>query len=302
VDAQGRVWFTDRVAGLIGRFDPERLSFESFRPPTARSGPYGLLLAPDGVLWYAGSNAGILGRLDPRTGEILEYRVGQRGGPQLIALSGSTIWFTMRDAYAFGRFDTRTGVVRVFQAPERRTPYGVATAPDGTVWMSTMRSYQLLRIDPRTDSVTTIDLSGPAPESLLQRFRGRPDSARLALSARRRGEARRIAVGPDGEVWIGDHQRGLLLRYEPDSGTVREFQSLNGTRVYGVGVAPSGEVWYNEPEAAAVMLLDPETGETQRVRLPTAAAAVRHIAFDRRRGRVWLPVSDSGRIARIDWR
>lgn len=43
VDDRGRVWFTDRMAQVVGRFDPETREFDRFELPTATSAPYGFV-------------------------------------------------------------------------------------------------------------------------------------------------------------------------------------------------------------------------------------------------------------------
>ncbi len=122
----GRVWFTDRVTSVIGRFDPGTFAFQAFPTPTPKSAPYGILTAPDGALWYAASTVGRLGRLDPKTGAIREFVLpGVTGGPHLIAFTRGTIWFSARDGRVYGRFDTRTGQSRVFAAPARFQVYSV---------------------------------------------------------------------------------------------------------------------------------------------------------------------------------
>jgi streptogramin lyase len=71
---------------------------------------------------------------------------------------------------------------------------------------------------------------------------------------------------------------------------------------YGIAAGPSDRVWYYERRSARVVLLDPGSGAGHEVRIPTAGATIRHIGVDEKRRRVWLPMSDSGKIGRMDWK
>ncbi len=59
-------------------------------------------------------------------------------------------------------------------------------------------------------------------------------------------------------------------------------------------------VWYGEKRNNRVVGLDPETGERVHMVVTTPGATVRDLVMDEERGRLWLPLSDRGRICLVE--
>lgn len=320
VDTAGEVWFTDRLAHVLGRFDPATAAFDSVSLPTAKSAPYGFIEAPDGGLWYAASRAGLLGRLDPATGRVSEYRIpGAVGGPQQLAWVDGVIWFSLRDANSVGWFDPRTGENRVFEIEGSLKPYSIAVTAAGTVWFSTYDAGYLIEVDTRTYGIRIHDL-GEAPTrgaygTLIEsdsagarRFRAirdsaeyaaLPDSVRSRVRLNRvRGREKRIAADAQGRIWIADFGGGRLIRFDPATREHVSYRMLAATGgPYGITTTADGRVWFGETGNGALVVLDPESGERTRVPMPTPGGTIRNLAVDLERGFVWLPLSDIGRLA-----
>lgn len=322
VDAEGRVWFTDRLISVIGRFDPETREFVSYPTPTPKSAPYGLVRTADGALWYGASRAGKLGRVDPATGVIEEFTIAATGGgPHLLALAGDVIWFTMREDLQYGRYDTHTGDGALYPAPRFEDlvaaesaaevrirgrdwkPYGIAVGGDGTVWVGEYAGGGLLRFDPRTGGASLEDLREQVGERTWPA--SMPDSIRRRMErvSWRRPVLRRIATDARGRLWLTDFSGGRVDRYDPETGDRESYPSLaRRAQPYGIAVDASGRVWYNESGNDAIVVLDPATGERRSFTIRTPRSTVRHITFDEERGRVWLPLSDTGRLGLIELR
>lgn len=73
VDSDGIVWFSERVGGKIGRFDPKTETFREFRLPGPSPSPYAIGIDRNHMIWYSSHEQDVLGRLDPATGEVVEY-------------------------------------------------------------------------------------------------------------------------------------------------------------------------------------------------------------------------------------
>lgn len=282
IGEDGIVWFTDRFGSAIGRLDPETWELTLYPTPTPASAPYGITIDDAGVIWYAGSRAGALGRLDPATGGITEHGVGE-GGPHGVVAVGERVWFTMRRSGGYGWYSRRTGEVRTFDfpfpegyAPQDRGPYALVAGPGGALWFTAMGTAALFRIDTRDGSLRRYPL--PA-----------------------RGWPRRLAVAPDGSVWYGNYPSDRLGRLNPRTGQVEEIELvMRPADPYGIAVDPLGRVWFNEARNRRVMGYDPVTDEFRVLPIPTPGAVVRGMAVDARRGRIWLPLSGTHRIGRID--
>jgi virginiamycin B lyase len=73
VDSQGFVWFTERMGGRLGRFDPQTETFKEYELPGADPSPYALGIDKSGGIWYASTDLDTIGRMDPNTGQVVEY-------------------------------------------------------------------------------------------------------------------------------------------------------------------------------------------------------------------------------------
>jgi virginiamycin B lyase len=298
VDSTGRVWFTDRLTHAIGSFDPETAEFRRHPTPTALTAPYGLIAAPDGSLWFAGSRARLLGRVDPATGGIREYPLPDaEGGPHLLAWRAGEIWFSLREGRGYGRFDPQTGASTVYRLEAHHRPYSVAATRDA-VWMSSYGAFRLLAIDPVSGVVSVHELA------TATRLDTVPEPAPGGRPVRRwGGEALRIVAAAGGGIWFTDFSSGRVVLYDPAAGTLRAFETLEPrSEPYGLTVTSRGLVVYGEKNLNRIVLLDAVTGERRRALVPTPGSVVRNIVVDEARGRIWLPLSDTGRLGRIDMR
>jgi len=300
VDAQGRVWFTDRLHHRIGRFDPVTETFEQFPTPTPRSAPYGMIAQDEHILWFAESGAGRIARLDTRTGDIVEYPVGvSRGGPHMLALRDGVIWFTVRDSMRYGRFDIGTGSAELFQLEGRQRPYSI-TATRDAVWFNLFETPILVEVDPSTGAATQHALRPPAPPRGISIDSLRALNARIARGA---GEVRRIMSDRDGNVWFTDMTRGGIGVWLADEDTMHVLRPPEpGGVAYGIALMRNGLVWFAENARAQVVVQDPQTGERAQAQFTTRGGTVRHIAVDEQRRRVWLPMSDRGVLGLVEYR
>lgn len=282
VAGDGTVWFSDRLGSRIGSLDPITGEIRQYATPTPRSAPYGIAVATDGSVWYAGSQAGVLGRLDPATGAISEHPVGE-GGPHGVVVMDGRIWFTMRRSGGYGWLDPADGETRVFdfpvekgRAPRDRGPYALVAGRERTLWFTTMGEAALYRIDARDGSLKRYPLGD-------------------------RGWARRIAIGPSGDIWYTNFPAGRLGRLDPRTGAVEEIPLVRSPAdPYGIVVDPTGRVWFNEARNGRIMGYDPSTDTFHVLAIPTAAATARGMAIDAVHRRIWLPLSGTHRIGRID--
>jgi streptogramin lyase len=300
VDSLGRVWFTDRLTHAIGMFDPATEEFRRYPTPTPRTAPYGMLVAPDGSIWYAGSRVGLLGRVDPATGSIAEFNLeNAEGGPQLLVWHEGEVWFTLRERRSYGRFHPGTGATTIYQLQHDR-PYSIVTTPHG-LWMSSYGANRLVQVNAETGAATIHDLSTAAYDNGSE---AGADTVRRARGQRiLPGQPHRLATDTAGGLWASDFTRSRIIRYDAGAGLVRGWESVEQlTEPYGVAVTSRGLVVYAERSANRVVVLDPRSDSRLRVPVLTPGGAIRNIAIDEMRGRIWLPMSDTGRLGLLEMR
>jgi virginiamycin B lyase len=117
---------------------------------------------------------------------------------------------------------------------------------------------------------------------------------------------RRLAVDAQGRVWFTDYAQRRLGRFDPrlpEAERTREFPTPGGGSPYGIAIGPDGRVWYNDQDAAELVGFDPES-ESVVARLPLeleSPGPVRNITADQPRRRLWLALSNVGRLAMIQF-
>jgi virginiamycin B lyase len=112
---------------------------------------------------------------------------------------------------------------------------------------------------------------------------------------------RRLQVGGDGTVWYTDYGRGYLGALDPKTGKVREWKSPSeNAGPYGLAIGTDGRIWYCESRSNTMVAFDPKTEKMETVKIPTATAIVRHMQTDSTRHRIWLALSGTGRLGKIE--
>jgi len=280
VGGDGIVWYTDQQNSFIGRLDPATGKITDYPTPTPASGPHGIVLAPDGSVWYTAQRIGKLGRLDPKTGHIEEYSLPAAArDPHTPLIRKGIVWFTVQQSNVYGRFDPRTHEARVWTVPTNRAlPYGMVNAPDGSIWVALFGTNKLGRIDAESGALREINLpqSGARP--------------------------RRLVVDESGVVWYSDFARGYLGSYNPRTGAFKEWLSPGGasSAPYGIAIAPDGRIFYDEARSGSIVAFDRKSGQVETIKIPTPGSIVRNISVDSTRSRIWLALSGTSRLGKIE--
>jgi virginiamycin B lyase len=231
-------------------------------------------------VWYTAQRIAKLGRLDPKTGHIEEFSLPAAArDPHTPLIRKGIVWFTVQQSNVYGRLDPRTREARVWTVPTSGAlPYGMVNAPDGSIWVALFGTNKLGKIDAE---------SGALREITLPAAGARP---------------RRIAVDESGTVWYSDYARGYLGSYNPRTNAFKEFLSPGGasSAPYGIAIAPDGRIFYDEAGSGAIVAFDRKSGQMETIRIPTPGSVVRNISVDSTRSRVWLALSGTGRIGKIE--
>ncbi|HZQ36182.1 MAG TPA: copper resistance protein CopC [Dehalococcoidia bacterium] len=108
------------------------------------------------------------------------------------------------------------------------------------------------------------------------------------------------AVGPDGDVWIGEMDTNKLARLDPVRNAVQEYTFGGGYQgTMGVAVDGGNRVWLAQQSAGVLGLFDPASGAYQAFAPPTPHAAPSGIAIGPDSA-VWLTEMNVDRLARFD--
>jgi virginiamycin B lyase len=256
------------------------LAVVEYKLPRDGAFPHDPAVGGDGIVWYTDQQNSFIGRLDPATGKIEEYALPAAArDPHTPLIRKGIVWFTVQQSNVYGRFDPRTHEAKVWTVPTSRAlPYGMVNAPDGSIWVALFGTNKLGRIDAESGALREINLpqSGARP--------------------------RRLVVDESGVVWYSDFARGYLGSYNPKTGAFKEWLSPGGasSAPYGIAIAPDGRIFYDEARPGTIVAFDRKSGQAETIKIPTPGSTVRNISVDSTRSRIWLALSGTSRIGKIE--
>lgn len=260
-DRTGTVWYAGQGDGTVGRLDPSTGEIQIVHIGT-NSAPHGIIIGPDDAPWITDGGLNAIVRVDPTTFQVSVFRLpGEVANLNTPTFDHrGVLWYTGQNGF-IGRLDPAVGVVEQFSAPRGRGPYGIATAPNGTVYFASLAGSYLGRIDGDDGSVTVLD--PPTPNSGVRRVW--PDST--------------------GRLWIAQYNVGQLGRYDPTTGRWAEWR-LPGEnpRAYAVYVDERDRVWLTDTGADTLVRFDPETEAFTTVEISRPSNVAQ---LGGRQGEVW---------------
>jgi len=223
VDRTGIVWTTGNGNGTIGRLDPATGAMREFPTPTRDGGPHTLVISDDGsTIWFTLQSGNRIGRLDTGSGRITEYSTA--GGPYGITLDRQgRVWFCRMGDDRLGILDPATGKMSELALPQGARPRRMATAPDGSLWVTLYGHGKLVQVDPAARRVVR----------------------EVALPAGPRGGAYAVTVDGAGIVWANEIRSDTVVRLDPRSNALRVVKlPTPGAGIRKMIVDAQGQLWY----------------------------------------------------------
>jgi virginiamycin B lyase len=273
VSADGIVWYTAQGSGQLGRLDPETGKVDLI-PLGRGAAPHGVVVGPDGAPWVTEGGTNAIVRVDPKTREVRSWPLPEaRGYVNLNTLTfdrRGRVWFTGQNGI-YGRLDPQSGAMQVWDAPKGRGPYGIATAPDGSVYYASLAGSYIARVD--LDSGAATVLEPPTKEQ----------------------GARRVWADSKGRVWVSEWNAGNVSRYDPSAKAWKTWKLPGDSpRAYAVYVDDQDKVWLSDWGGNAMVRFDPQSEKFDVFPSDRPGANVRQILG--RAGEVWAPESGTNRL------
>jgi virginiamycin B lyase len=223
VDREGIVWTTGNGNGTIGRLDPATGAMRELPTPTRDGGPHTLVISDDGsTIWFTLQSGNRIGRLDKASGRITEYPTS--GGPYGITLDRQgQVWFCRMGDDRLGILNPATGKMAELTLPEGSRPRRMATAPDGSLWVTLYGHGKLAQVDPAARRVVR----------------------EVALPAGPGGGAYAVTVDGAGIVWANEIRSDTVVRLDPRSNALRVLKlPTQGAGIRKMIVDARGQLWY----------------------------------------------------------
>lgn len=258
----GAMWFTENLAGALGRVDMAGGMTETPVPGTSPD-PTAIAVGSDGI-WFTERFADLLGRLAPDGTVDLFATPSAAAGPTGIALGpDGAMWFTERAVHRIGRVTADGTVSELPVIAGSPGPTDITPGPDGAMWFTEQRTSAIGRVTMQGDiTAFPVGLAGAAPSGIV----AGPDGAlwfglKAAGSIGRMttdgsvtiypvptvgGNPSGITVGSDGALWFTEPATDIIGRITTD-GAITEHQLPNvGSSPFGISAGPDGGVWFTE--------------------------------------------------------
>ena len=196
--------------------------------------------APDGSIWYCGQYGNLVGRLNRKTGEIVEYTLPEKALPHSVTPDrDGNIWYTGNGNGTMGKLDPKTGMITEYKMPDpaAKDPHTAVFDSKGTLWFTLQVANMIGRLVPSTGEI------------------------KLVTSPRKNSRPYGIKVAADGALWVSCNGANCLLRVDPDTLAIREFNLPEKTTVRRLDIAADGMIWYVNSSLGRLGRLDPKNGQ-----------------------------------------
>jgi streptogramin lyase/plastocyanin len=235
MDAEGQVWFTERLTNRIGRLDQSGRITE-VQLPDPEGGALGIDLDDQGRVWFAQRNANKIGYLEPGSQKLVEIELPEADSePRTIFLdSRRRAWYTARTANEIGYYDLDTGEIIRLKIPTKLArPTGIAETSDGTIWFVQMVGNKLAKV------VGDQIVEYPLPT---------PHSAPFKLVA-----------DQDDHLWITQVFGNSIAHFDPEALEFTEYKIPTvDSRPGGIDVDRFGRVWFTQQMGNKIGMFDPQ--------------------------------------------
>jgi virginiamycin B lyase len=272
----GSVWYTAQCIGELGRLDPRTGEIKHIKLGE-KSAPHGVIIGPDGAPWITDGGLNSIVRVDPVTEKVREFPLPSRANHTNLNTATfdhkGVLWFTGQSGI-YGRLIPSKDQIEVFDAPGGPGPYGITTAPDGTVYYASLAGSYIARINQDTGKAEVI----------------KPPTQHQG--------ARRVWADSKGMIWVSEWNSGQLGMYDPSKNKWREWR-LPGKdpHSYAVYVDDHDMIWLSDFGANALVRFDPQKEAFETFPLPSSPANVRQLLG--RRGEVWGAESGVNKLVSV---
>jgi len=154
IDSNGTLWISNDGEDSLTRVDDPTGNHSITYIDATDGTVYGIGIDQEGFIYTSGWEENLFRKLDPATNTWL-YSVPISGGGWgrgvSVGLDGD-IWVAQSGADKITRHNAADGSL-IATIPVGGGPTGVATAKDGKIWVSNLKSNNVMRVDPATNAV-----------------------------------------------------------------------------------------------------------------------------------------------------
>jgi len=136
--SEKHIWFTAQHGNVVGRLTLASRKIDVIKMQTGGARPYGIAVAPNGVVWVALLGTDKLASIDPGTLKLTEHKVSPGARPRRVdvAPDGRIYYADYRRGF-LGRLDPKNSKLDEWALPagSNSGPYGMAVDKRGRIWV-----------------------------------------------------------------------------------------------------------------------------------------------------------------------
>lgn len=157
-EGEKNIWFTVQGGNFVGRMNLETRKVDLIPSQTERSRPYGIKLAPDGVIWASLFGTNKLAKIDPESLELTEVDLprAETRPRRLEVTADGRVWYVDHAKGMLGVYDPMEDAFKEWAFPqgENARPYGMASDASGKVWAvaTGVQPNVFMGFDPETEA------------------------------------------------------------------------------------------------------------------------------------------------------
>jgi streptogramin lyase len=243
----GNLWFTENNVNNIGRITPTGSLTEFPLPPPLVTAPpdaqgnalSGIATGPDGNLWFVHAGANVIGVMSPAGVLVATYPIPTSTSDADFIIKGpdGNMWFNEQVGNKIGRLTVASGHFDEFPIPTPNSASrNLIIGPDNNIWFPELNGGKVARIT----------MSGVITEFLMV---ADPTIHRL----------RRIAVTPDGRMWVSSAMTAPPWDSEigtfDTTGQETDLWSFPLGAPRAITAGPDGQVWFADEATENVVRL-----------------------------------------------
>jgi virginiamycin B lyase len=239
------------------------------------------------MVWWAETRGLHLGRLNPKTGEMVRFKMDEKGelrngqGHTPVVDFKQNIWFTVIIGNRLGKWDRESGKVNLWEPPTPISfPYGIDVDNDDKVWIAEFHGCKVAKFDPVTERWNEYPaLTQPCTMRRMSvDSKGTPwyalfSSSKIGKIDPKTGKATEYAlplpfsepydIWPDRQdnMWTSDAANGgAIIKFDPRTEKFTYYPSPQPTDMPKFEITGDGAIWYAARSArkAAVGVLYPD--------------------------------------------
>lgn len=238
MDKKGNIWFTERLAGKVGKLSPDGKITE-FPLSSPTSGPLGIDIDKSGNLWIAQRYANKISQMTP-DGKLTDIELPEPDSePRTVFVdSRNRVWYTARAANEIGYYDMNTKKLVRLQIPTSTArPAGMWETSDGTIYFVEMVGNKLAKVV--GDQIVEF--------TIPTKFSG----------------AFKIVADAEDNLWFTQVITNSIAKFNTKTHEFIEFKiPTEDSRPGGIAIDRKGRIWFTQQKGNKIAMLDPVKAES----------------------------------------